>query len=201
MIVDANTFLLFLLVFAVTLIIPGPNVAFCVAQSLQHGFAKALPVAIGFALGTAGHALIVFSGVGIITTYMELLLEIVRWCGITYLLFLAWKSFQLNEFTGKADTRASSAGKLISGALLVSFTNPKGVAASLLIYTAFLSPEHTFLPQAVAMGVCAVLISFSVYASYILMASRAGVFFSSRATLGKVVGCVYLTVVGALLLI
>ena len=52
------------------------------------------------------------------------------------------------------------------------------------------------------MGVCAVLISFSVYASYILMASRAGVFFfTSRATLGKVVGCVYLTVVGALLLI
>ena len=101
---------------------------------------------------------------------------------------------------GKADTRASSAGKLISGALLVSFTN-RGVAASLLIYLAFLSPEHAFLPQAVAMGVCAVLISFSVYASYILMASRAGVFFSSRAMLGKVVGCVYLTVVGALLLI
>jgi hypothetical protein len=52
-----------------------------------------------------------------------------------------------------------------------------------------------------AMGVCAVLISFTVYASYILMASRAGVFFANRAALGKVIGCVYLTVVGALLLI
>ena len=51
------------------------------------------------------------------------------------------------------------------------------------------------------MGFCAVLISFTVYASYILMASRAGVFFANRVALGKVIGCVYLTVVGALLLI
>ena len=34
----------------VQLIIPGPKVAFCVAQSLAHGFSKALPVAFGIRL-------------------------------------------------------------------------------------------------------------------------------------------------------
>lgn len=201
MIVDANTFILFLLVFTVTLIIPGPNVAFCVAQSLQHGFSRALPVAFGFGLGTAGHALIVFSGVGIITAKLDMLLDIVRWCGIGYLLYLAWTSFQLTELTGEADARATGIARLVTGAMLVSFTNPKGVAASLLIYTTFLSPDHSFLPQAVAMGVCAVLISVTTYAGYILLASRARCLFTNRATLGKLVGCVYLAVIAALLLI
>ena len=201
MIVDPNPFILFLLVFTVTLIIPGPNVVFCVAQSLEHGFSGALPAAFGFALGTACHALIVFSGIGIITANLDMLLEFVRWCGISYLLYLAYKSFQLTNMSSEASAQVAGFARLVTGAMLVSFTNPKGVAASLLIYTVFLSPEHSFLPQAVAMGVCAVMISFVTYGGYILMASWARFLFTKRAALGKLVGCVYLTVIGALLLL
>ncbi len=71
--------------FAAALILPGPNVAYCIAQSLHHGFSKALPIAMGFCMATAIHALVVFTGIALVSSQLPGMLNILKWVGVAYL--------------------------------------------------------------------------------------------------------------------
>lgn len=191
---------MFFVVFASTAVVPGPNAAYSVAQSMQFGVRQALPVAIGFACGTAGHAVLVFSGIGLLASEFPAVLRVLQWAGVLFLVYLAFKA--MTASTRQTAGRAQQARPLdlILGAILVAFTNPKGLLASLLIYPAFVDPTLPFLTQAIAYGATGAAISFTVYAAYIAIAGSATALFQNKATLGKVVGIVYLCVAAALAL-
>lgn len=189
---------MFFVVFASTAVVPGPNVAFSVAQSLNHGFRRSMPAAVGFALGTGCHALVVLSGVGLLAREHQSVLIALKWAGVAYLVYLAVKSLTARSEQKMVEAGETSVTKMIFGAILVSFTNPKGLLASLLIYPAFVHPELPYLSQALALGITAMLISLTVYAGYMLVASQAKVLFRNKITMSRVVGLIYLSVAVAL---
>ena len=195
---DLATLALFILTFGSILILPGPNSAFAVGQSLKFGVISSLVVPLGFMTATGLHALFVFSGIGLIIHEFTIALSVLKWLGILYLLWLAYKSFTSKLSKIEISPQEIPILKMYFSAMFVSLTNPKALLASLMVYPLFLSSEYAYSVQAVILSVSAMAISFSVYGSYSLAASALKNRLAGSKLANKVVGSMYLGAAGAL---
>ncbi len=168
---DLTLLSVFVLTFTSILILPGPNTAFVVGQSLKYGVFNALFVPLGFMAATAVHAIMVFSGLGVIIKEFTYLLAMLKWMGVFYLLFLAYKSFISKASKYDISFQPVSRLKIFKSALFVSLTNPKALLASIMIYPLFISQGQPFFPQATILTICAMAISLTVYGMYGVVAS------------------------------
>lgn len=189
---DLATLVLFILTFGSILILPGPNSAFAVGQSLKFGVISSLVVPLGFMSATGLHALFIFSGIGLIIQENSLALSILKWLGVLYLLWLAYKSFTSKPSKIAVSPKEISKLKMFFSAMFVSLTNPKALLASLMVYPLFLSAEHVYTEQAVILSLSAMAISFTVYSSYSLAALALKNRLASSKLTNKIVGCMYL---------
>lgn len=195
---DLATLALFIFIFGSILILPGPNSAFAVGQSLKFGVISSIVVPLGFMSATGLHALFVFSGIGLIIQEYSIALSVLKWLGILYLLWLAYKSFISKPSKIEVSLKEIPKLKMYLSAMFVSFTNPKALLASLMVYPLFLNTEYAYTTQAVILSLSAMAISFSVYVSYSLAASVLRNRLAGSKLANKVVGSMYLGAVCAL---
>ncbi len=195
---DLTSLILFIVTFTTILILPGPNAVFSIAQSLEYGAFKSIFVPLGFMTATGIHAVLVFSGLGIIIQEFSILLVLLKWLGVAYLLFLAFKSFKANPSSYVVSGKPISKYKMFKSALIVSLTNPKALLASLMVYPVFISQEGTFLSQAFTLTVCAMGVSFTVYSLYAVIASAFKNKVSSTGIANKLVAFLYTVAAGVL---
>jgi len=195
---DLTLLAMFIVTFTSILILPGPNAAFSVGQSLKYGALKSIFVPLGFMAATGIHAVMVFSGIGLIIQEFTYLLVILKWLGVCYLLFLAYKSFMSNPSSHELSFQPISKSKMFKSALLVSLTNPKALLASLMVYPLFISQEQSFASQAAALSACAMAISFTVYSMYGVLASIFKDKITSTVVANKVVAGLYAGTAGVL---
>jgi threonine/homoserine/homoserine lactone efflux protein len=195
---DTTLLLVFVATFTSILILPGPNVMFAVGQSLKYGFGGSIYVSLGFMVSTGIQAALVFSGLGVLVSKYASALFILKWLGVAYLIYLAYKLFRKSGGATKGEEQEMSKPRMFVTAMLFSLTNPKAVLASVLTYPVFISPVHPYTPQALTLTVCAMAISFSVYGAYSLSASV----FKNKAIKSKwgnkIVGSLYLIAAGFL---
>ena len=193
---DFHLLFLFCVAFASAVIVPGPNVAFAVAQALKYGVKITIPGAFGFGLATAVHAAVVLSGVGLIVHEHRWILTYLRWIGAIYLIYHAFRAFFAKADDGDEESKRddSSTTKMFTDSLLVSLANPKGWLASLMTYPSFINAKLPYVPQAVSLGLAAMLISLSIYGGYMFLANKASAAFNNRAAINKVTGVTYLLV-------
>lgn len=87
-----------LLVFALALIIaagtPGPSVAALVARVLTNGFRDVLPFLAAMWLGEALWLTCAVAGLAVIARSFGLVFIVLKFAGVAYLLFLAWKMWR-----------------------------------------------------------------------------------------------------------
>jgi len=195
---DLVLLIIFVFTFASILILPGPNAAFAVGQSLKYGIANSISVPLGFMAATGVHAIIVLSGLGTIIQQHASVLVVLKWVGVFYLMFLAFKAYTNKPSKIELSPKEFSKLKMFLSAMLVSLTNPKALLASILIYPVFVSAEHSYPIQAVVLSLCAMAVSFSVYGSYCVVASAFKNGLVSSRLANKVVGSLYLGAAGAL---
>jgi len=188
---DASLLILFAITFIPAVAIPGPNAAFAVAQSIKYGHRKAMLAPLGFAAATAIHVTMIFSGVGLLIAKHSEIFILLKWVGVTYLLYLAYKALKNTSnmvFVNDVDV---SPLKIFSHSILVSLTNPKAILVGVLVFPLYINRQIPFAPQAVAIGLTAMLISFLVYSTYVFCAlSLANKLKTSRSS-NRVVGSIY----------
>ena len=82
-----------LLLFSATVIplvcTPGPDILFVASQAVSTGTAAGFRATAGIILGYCVHSLLVALGLAAVVAASPLLFEIIRWTGISYLVFLA----------------------------------------------------------------------------------------------------------------
>ena len=123
---------------AVLVIIPGPNVALIVANSLRYGVRIGAVTVLGTTLGVAVQLLLVVLGMAAIIELAADALTWIRWAGVAYLVWLGIRTW--NE-------PADDLGKVVAAPAMfwrgctVAAVNPKT-----LLFNA------AFLPQFVASG-------------------------------------------------
>lgn len=195
---DLATLVFFILTFGSILILPGPNSAFAIGQSLKFGVISSLVVPLGFMSATGLHAIFIFSGIGLIIQEYSFALSVLKWLGVLYLLWLAYKSFISKPSKIAVSPKEMSKLKMYFSAMFVSLTNPKALLASLMVYPLFLSTEYIYTEQAAILSLSAMAISFSVYSSYSLAALALKNSLASSKLANKIVGSMYLGAASAL---
>lgn len=137
-----NTLFALVVATAVLVIIPGPNVALIVANSLKHGFRNGLITVLGTTAGVAIQlALVVVSMTAVVELAAELLAWI-KWAGVAYLIALGIRTWRQ-----PADdlSRVEAAPVVFWRGCLLAALNPK----TLLFNAAFI-PQ--FVGSATASG-------------------------------------------------
>ncbi|MFT5068773.1 MAG: threonine/homoserine/homoserine lactone efflux protein [Candidatus Paceibacteria bacterium] len=142
------------LIFSIT---PGPGVFALMAKALKQGGNACWGLALGMTMSDIIYLLLVVWGLAYIANEYQLIFTLIRWCGATYLFYLAWQVWhapvELNT-TALAVTGSKGANFVLSYAegMLISATNPK----VMLFYIAFL-PTFIDLTLLTSQGVVLVV--------------------------------------------
>ncbi len=126
---------------AILMVIPGPNVALIVANSLAFGARAGFMTVAGTSAAMVVQLAVAALGVTALLGALAQAFEILRWLGVAYLVRLgirAWRA--LADDLGK--TRAVSPGKIFGRGFLVSLTNPKTLAFYAAFLPQFLDPRR-----------------------------------------------------------
>ena len=101
---------------------PGPNNSILTASGIKFGFIRSIPNIIGISSGHGVQLALVCFGLGSLFTQFPILLEVLKYIGACYLLYLAWKMFgSLNI----SITEEKSSPLKYYEAILFQFVNPK----------------------------------------------------------------------------
>jgi threonine/homoserine/homoserine lactone efflux protein len=137
-----DLYLAFVAASAILILIPGPNVALIVANSVAHGTRFGLLTVAGTSSAVVVHLALTVLGAAAILNFLAASFDGLRWAGVVYLVWLgvrAWRAPPVDLASTEAQARSV---RLIYGrGFLVGLTNPK----TLLFYGAF-------LPQFIAPG-------------------------------------------------
>lgn len=119
-----------LLVFAGALVIaagsPGPSIAALVARVLSRGMRDVLPFLAAMWIGEAVWLSMAVFGLAMVAQTFALAFLVIKWLGVAYLLWLAWKMwFAPVKTGGEALPVSDSPLKLFLAGLAVTLGNPK----------------------------------------------------------------------------
>lgn len=101
---------------------PGPNNAILTASGIKFGFIRTLPNLFGIPTGHGLQLMLVCLGLGSLFIAFPILLEILRYVGATYLLYLSYKMFGSLNVKIKED---KSKPLTFFEAIIFQFVNPK----------------------------------------------------------------------------
>lgn len=116
---------------AILVMIPGPNVALIVANSIRYGFRMGSITVLGTTLGVALQLVAVVAGMTALVAAAAEALTWIRWAGVVYLIYLGVRTW--NEPTSDL-RRVAAAPALFWRGCLIAAVNPK----TLLFNAAFL---------------------------------------------------------------
>ena len=182
--IDLSLYLGFIAAVTVLMLIPGPNVALIVANSVAHGPRYGL-------LTVAGTSTAMILQLGLValgmTQFLGLLgswFELLRWIGVAYLLYLGvmqWRAPAVDLTKTRPERKSPRA--MFTRALLVSMTNPKTLLFYGAFFPQFVAPERAFAPQVVLLSVTFVALAVLVDGSWALAAARARHLLATRGRL------------------
>jgi threonine/homoserine/homoserine lactone efflux protein len=138
-------YLAFIAATVILMVIPGPNVALIVANSVAHGTRFGLLTVAATSSAVVLHLALTVAGATAVLNVLAANFDWLRWLGVAYLIWLgvsAWRA----PVTDLAQTRAQarSARVIFARGFLVGLTNPK----TLLFYGAFFPQFITPGPDA-----------------------------------------------------
>jgi homoserine/homoserine lactone efflux protein len=146
---------------------PGANVAFTISISSRFGFWAGVVGALGFASVLFGYMIVVALGLGFAVSQYGIILNMLRWFGVAYLLFLAYRMWNANaEF--RLDRRFETASflKIYAQGGLICLTNPKVVVFIAFIFPQTVNAEKPLVPQLLILGLFGALVSVGVQSVY-----------------------------------
>ena len=136
----------FLLFAAVLVLVPGPDFAVVVRNTLAGGRARGRWSAFGVASAAAVQGAAAAAGLGALVLRIEPLFQAIRWVGIGYLVFLAVQALRSavrGEYPPLDGGGAAGRGAAWAGwrqGFLSNITNPKVLVFYLAVLPQFLSP-------------------------------------------------------------
>ena len=121
---DTETVLTFSIASIALCLAPGPDNLFVLSQSATHGRAAGFYVTAGLCTGLLFHTAAVVLGLAAIFQASAVAFTIVKFVGVGYLAFLAWKAFAAKAEELGAPEGSSKRGFYRRG-VIMNVTNPK----------------------------------------------------------------------------
>lgn len=163
---QVQAFLVFAVVAAVT---PGPSNVMLTAVGANVGVLRGLPCLLGVGTGMGLMMALVAFGLGSLVLGSPLVTELLKWCGVAFLLWLAWK------IATARGSDAAYAGRPVgfAGAALFQWLNPKAWLVTTSAAGTYLQPEAgSALAQSLWLG--ALFLAAAVPSGLVWLAAGVG---------------------------
>jgi threonine/homoserine/homoserine lactone efflux protein len=185
MIIEPNLLLAFAASVTLLMLIPGPNVALIVANSVAYGPRHGLMTVAGTAAAQALSLGLVALGLTALLENFSLWFSWLRWIGVAYLIFLGVQLWRAPAPDLNAAPQAPAHGPLFLQAFAISLANPK----TLIFYGAFLpqfiSLERAVAPQMALLAALFLSIAVVFDSAWALLAAQARGFVAAKGKLAS----------------
>ncbi len=194
--IDPGLYLAFIAATTVLMLIPGPNVALIVANSVAYGTWFGMVTLAGSLTAMVVQLSIVTLGMSAALGVVGAWLEWLRWLGVVYLVVVGvrqWRAAPVDLTRTRPEPR--SARSIYLRGLLVSLTNPKTLLFFGAFFPQFLSPDHGLGGQLLLLSLTFMALALALDSCWALLAGRVRGFLAGRGRLrnrlsgGLLIGC------------
>ena len=143
---------------------PGPNNSILTASSIKYGFVKTIPNIFGIPSGHGLQLALVCLGLGSLFSKFPILLDVLRYVGSAYILYLAYKMFGSINISA---TEEKSRPLKYYEAILFQFVNPKAWVICITAVTLFYPEKENIIVGTIFMVFMSTIInipSISIWA-------------------------------------
>ncbi len=153
---------------------PGAGAIASMSSGLNYGFRHGYSNTIGLQLALALQILIVAAGVGVLFATTSWAFLVVKWFGVIYLLYLAYKQWTAptQDIEIKQETTYKSRRSLMLNGFVVNMSNPKAIVFLLAVLPQFLDLNRPQWPQYAIMAFTMITIDLIVMAGYTGLAAK-----------------------------
>ena len=132
-----------LLIFAAALFVaaasPGPSVAALVARVMTRGWRDVLPFLAGLWVAEAIWLTLAVFGLYVVAQTFHAVFVVIKWAGVAYLVWLAWKMWTAPAAIGEEAPRSETTPlRLFAAGLAVALGNPKAMLFYLALVPAII---------------------------------------------------------------
>ena len=176
-----DLYLAFIAATTVLMLIPGPNVALIVANSVAYGTRFGLMTLAGTLAAMVVQLCLVTLGMAAVLGTLGAILEWVRWIGVAYLIVLGvrqWRAAPIDLTRVRPEPR--SPRQIFMRGLLVSLTNPKTLLFFGAFFPQFLDQGRPVAPQLAVLSVTFVVLALLLDGCWAVLSGRARKFLAGR---------------------
>lgn len=160
---------------------PGPSIAALVARVLTRGPRDVFPFLSAMLVGETIWLSLAVLGLAAIAESFHYLFVGIKWMGVAYLIYLAWKMWMAPVDTdGGALPEAGSAGRLFFAGLTVTLGNPKIMMFYVALLPAIIDLKAVTLTGWAELVAVMLVVLTMVLVAWILFATKARQFLKSR---------------------
>ena len=165
----------FLLTSLIVVASPGTGVLYTLAVALAQGSRASVAAAFGCTLGIVPHMVAAMLGLAAILHTSALAFAALKWCGVAYLLYMAWQA--LRETGALAlngsERSAKSDRRVIVTAVLINILNPKLSIFFLAFLPQFIDAGEVHVTsRMLELSAAFMAMTFAVFALYGLFAAK-----------------------------
>ncbi|MBN8952167.1 MULTISPECIES: LysE family translocator [unclassified Rhizobium] len=144
---------------------PGPDMLFVASQAISGGAAAGLRSTVGICVGYVVHSTMAALGLAAIIAASPLLFAALRWLGIAYLSYLAFRLIASSlKGSGVMPISSSAATNRFRHGFLTAVLNPKGMMIYFAILPQFMSHDGSIMAQASLLSAVFISLCGIVYA-------------------------------------
>lgn len=168
-----------LLIFAGALLVaagsPGPSVAALVARVIARGWRDVLPFAAAMWVGEALWLTLAVYGLAALAESLHWAFLVVKWLGVAYLLYLAWKMWcaPVGSASDTPAPRSGSAMRMFLAGLAVTLGNPKIMLFYLALLPTIIDLAGITLVAWLELTGIMLVVLAAIDIAYIVLAARA----------------------------
>lgn len=163
----------FLLTSLVIVASPGTGVLYTIAAGLSRGARASIVAAFGCTLGIVPHIAAAVTGLAAVLHTGALAFEIIKYLGVAYLLYMAWKTIlDRGTLTVEEEQVPRSVRRTVADGILLNILNPKLSIFFFAFLPQFVSPNQVnALPMMLLLSGAFMGITFVVFTGYGIFAA------------------------------
>jgi threonine/homoserine/homoserine lactone efflux protein len=178
--------LTFCAVYALTVASPGPGVAAVIARGLAHGMKGAPAFILGFMVGDLVWFSVAATGLAALARTAATLFVAIKWIGVAYLLFLAWKLWTAPaERVEVLDDNRPHGWRAFMASFTLTLGNPKAILFFLALLPTVIDLASMNLVRFLEISAAMCLVLPAVLFAYALLAAKARQLFTTPSAVRR----------------
>ncbi len=153
---------------------PGPSIAALVARVISGGLGSVLPFLIAMWLGEAFWLVAAVMGLGFVATQFYMAFSVIKYLGVAYLLYLAWKMWTapVNLKAGELPSASSPLNMFMTG-MALTIGNPKIMVFYVALLPSLIDLNAVTMTGLIELVAVAILVMMTVDLAWALTAAWA----------------------------